>query len=64
MRDVELDMKGFKVVALNVSKLQSDNVDPKRYLARLEDWQYRVEAGGGLWSITNDMDQLEIIFIN
>jgi len=64
VRDVPLDMKGFKVVALNVTKLQSDNFDPKKYLARLEDWQYRVEAGGGEWKVTNDMDQLEKIFRN
>jgi len=64
VRDVPLDMKGFKVVALNVTKLESDNFDPKQYMSRLEDWQYRVEAGGGVWKVTNDMDQLEKIFYN
>lgn len=62
VRDVALDMKGINVVALNVIKLDTDNFDPKRYLTRVEDWQSRVEASGGIWKVTNDMDQLEKIF--
>ena len=62
MRNVNLNMKGFSVIALNVTKLQSDNYDPQKYLDRLEDWQFRVEGGGGFWKVTNDMDQLEGIF--
>ncbi|MFV2055118.1 MAG: VWA domain-containing protein [Thiohalomonadales bacterium] len=64
VRDVNLKMKGFDVIALNVTKLQSDNFDPQKYLDRLEDWQFRVEGGGGTWKVTNDMDQLENIFRN
>jgi hypothetical protein len=64
IRDIEFKLKGFQVIALNVTKLASDNYDPKRYLARLEQWQTRVEAGGGRWVVTNDMDQLENIFYN
>ena len=64
VRDVNLKMKGFSVVALNVTKLTSDNYDPQKYLDRLEDWQFRVEGGGGNWRVTNDMDQLESIFKN
>jgi len=62
IRDVNLKMKGFDVVALNVTKLQSDNFDPQKYLDRLENWQFRIEGGGGTWKVTNDMDQLENIF--
>ena len=29
VRDVPLDLKGFEVVALNVTKLRSDNYDPR-----------------------------------
>lgn len=64
VRDIQFNLKGFDVVALNVTKLASDNRDPKRYLARLEKWQNRVESGGGRWRVTNDMDQLEEIFVN
>jgi len=62
VRNVNLKMKGFSVVALNVTKLQSDNYDPQKYLDRLEDWQFKIEGGGGAWKVTNDMDQLEGIF--
>lgn len=64
IRDIEFKLKGFQVIALNVTKLASDNYNPKQYLARLEKWQTRVEAGGGTWMVTNDMDQLEDIFVN
>jgi hypothetical protein len=64
VRNIEFKLKGFEVIALNVTKLASDNYDPNQYLARLEQWQTRVEAGGGRWHVTNDMDQLEHIFIN
>jgi hypothetical protein len=49
------------VVALNVTKLRSDNVDPREYMDRLEYWQTRIEEGGGRWRVINDMDRLERI---
>jgi len=52
-------LDGFEVVALNVTKLRSDNVDPREYLGRLEQWRARVEAGGGSWRVINDLDRLE-----
>lgn len=64
IRDIEFKLKGFEVIALNVTKLASDNYNPNRYLARLEQWQTKVEAGGGHWQVTNDMNQLEDIFVN
>ena len=61
MRDIPLTMDGYRVVALNVTKLRSDNVDPREYMTRLEDWQHRVESGGGEWQVINDLDRLERI---
>ena len=46
MRDIEVPFEGFDVVALNVVKLRQDNYDPRKYLARLEQWKGRVEKGG------------------
>lgn len=61
VRDIPFQLQGFDVVALNVTKLKSDNVDPREYMDRLEDWQRRVEEGGGQWRVINDMDRLERI---
>jgi hypothetical protein len=59
VRDLPLDFKGFEVVALNVTKLRSDNFDPREYLSRLEVWRARVEKGGGHWRVINDLDRLD-----
>jgi hypothetical protein len=59
VRDIPLDFKGFEVVALNVTKLRSDNVDPREYLLRLETWRAKVEKGGGRWRVINDLDRLD-----
>ena len=59
VRDITFDLDGFEVIALNVTKLRSDNVDPREYLARLEQWQTRVEKSGGEWRVINDLDGLE-----
>ena len=59
VRDLPLDFKGFEVVALNVTKLRSDNFDPREYLSRLEAWRARVEKGGGHWRVINDLDRLD-----
>jgi hypothetical protein len=64
VRDIPLQLGGYDVVALNVTKLRSDNVDPREYLNRLESWQQRVEEGGGSWRVINDMDRLERIITN
>lgn len=61
VRDIPLQLDGFKVIALNVTKLRSDNVDPREYLDRLAKWQERVESGGGKWRIINDMERLDAI---
>lgn len=64
IRDIEFRLKGFTVIALNVTKLRTDNFNPQNYLVRLEQWQTRVESGGGRWSVTNDLEKLETIFVN
>ena len=62
VRDIPLQLDGYEVVALNVTKLRSDNIDPREYMQRLEQWQQRVEQGGGRWRVINDLEQLEGIF--
>jgi len=59
VRDIDVELAGFKVIALNVTKLRSDNVDPREYLGRLEEWRGRVEKTGGEWRVINDLDGLE-----
>jgi len=59
IRDIEFDLDGFNIIALNVTKLRSDNVDPREYLTRLEEWQTKVEKSGGQWRVINDLDGLE-----
>jgi len=59
VRDIEVELAGFDVIALNVTKLRSDNIDPREYLGRLEEWQGRVEKTGGHWRVINDLDGLE-----
>ncbi|MFQ6004572.1 MAG: VWA domain-containing protein [Woeseia sp.] len=59
VRDIKFDLDGFDVIALNVTKLRSDNVDPREYLTRLDEWQTRVEKFGGKWQVINDLDGLE-----
>jgi len=61
IRDIPFQLEGFDVIALNVTKLRSDNIDPREYMDRLEEWQRRVEEGGGSWRVINDMDKLERI---
>ena len=59
VRDFDLELNGFDVIALNVTKLRSDNIDPREYLTRLEEWQGRVEKAGGEWRVINDLDGLD-----
>jgi hypothetical protein len=59
IRDIDVELEGFDVIALNVTKLRSDNIDPREYLGRLQEWQGRVEKTGGQWRVINDLDGLE-----
>lgn len=61
-RDFPISLKNIRVVAVNVVKLGTDNVDPRRYLGRLAAWQKRVErAGAREWRVINNLDHLDAI---
>lgn len=63
VRDFPIRLDGIHIVALNVSKLDTDNVDPRRYLERLAWWQERTRAAGAAdWKVVNDMEHLDRIF--
>ncbi len=59
VRDIDARFDNVRVVALNVTKLRSDNIDPRQYLDRLDAWRQRVEQSGGTWRVINDLDNLE-----
>ena len=60
VRDFPISLKDIRIVAVNVVKLNSDNVDPRRYLGRLDDWKKRVErAGATEWRVINDLERLD-----
>ena len=59
IRDFPIQMTNVRVVALNVTKLRQDIIDPRKYMSRLEDWKKRVENGGGQWKVVNDLERLE-----
>jgi len=59
VRDFPINFNGVTVTALNVTKLRSDNVDPREYMSRIEDWRNKVESSGGTWRVINDLDHIE-----
>ena len=63
VRDFPIDVAGIQVVALNVTKLRSDNVDPREYKKRLIEWKNRVEQGGGAWRVVNDLERLDNLIL-
>ena len=46
VRDFPIKLDGIRIIALNVTKLDTDNVDPRRYVSRLEWWEERARAAG------------------
>lgn len=57
VRDFPIKLDGIRIVALNVTKLGSDNADPRLYLDRLARWQARVrKAGATDWVVINDLE--------
>jgi len=63
VRNVPMNLKRIRVVAVNVTKLKTDNIDPRRYFGRLEAWQKRVTAAGASeWRVINDLERLDTIF--
>lgn len=61
IRDFPITLTDINVVALNVTKLRTDNIDPRDYLKRLDHWQARVEKGGGHWRVVNDLENLSTL---
>ena len=59
IRDFPLSLPDIHVVALNVTKLRSDNIDPRDYLKRLDLWQQRVQQAGGDWAVINDLEHID-----
>ena len=62
VRDFPINFNQTHVVAINVTKLNSDNVDPREYQTRLENWSARVEQGNGSWKLINDLNRLDSIW--
>jgi hypothetical protein len=61
-RDFPINLKGIRVIAVNVVKLKTDNLDPRLYMGRLEAWQKRVvKAGAREWRVINNLDRLDAI---
>ena len=65
VRDLPIKLQGIRIIALNVTKLDTDNVDPRRYVGRLEWWEKRARAAGASdWRVVNDLEHLERVFGN
>lgn len=63
VRDFPITLDGIRIIALNVTKLDTDNIDPRRYMDRLEWWEQRaLAAGASEWKVVNDMEHLDRIF--
>ena len=57
LRDFPIKLDGIRIVALNVTKLGTDNADPRLYLDRLARWEARVrKAGATDWVVVNDLE--------
>ena len=63
VRDFPITLDGIRIIALNVTKLDTDNIDPRRYIERLEWWEQRaLAAGASEWKVVNDMEHLDRVF--
>lgn len=61
-RNFPISLKNIRVIAVNVVKLGTDNVDPRLYLGRLQAWEKRVvDAGASEWRVINDLQRLDQI---
>jgi len=57
VRDFPISLDGIRIVALNVTKLGTDNADPRKYLNRLARWEGKVrKAGATEWVVVNDLE--------
>ncbi|MFZ2162957.1 MAG: hypothetical protein WAW02_12125 [Sideroxyarcus sp.] len=57
IRDFPIKLDGIRIVALNVTKLKTDNADPRIYLDRLARWEEKArKAGATDWVVVNDLE--------
>ena len=63
VRDVRFDLTNYNVVAINVTKLRTDNVNPTEYMERLSHWQNLVQSNGGEWIVINDLDREDALML-
>ena len=61
IRDFPISLPDIHVVALNVTKLRSDNIDPRDYMKRLDLWEKRVSQAGGDWAVINDLERMDTL---
>ncbi len=59
IREFPIDFNGVRVIAVNVTKLRSDNIDPRDFQERQDYWKQRVISGGGQWQVINDLERLQ-----
>ena len=65
VRNFPIRLDHIRVIAVNVTKLNTDNIDPRLYLGRLDAWHKRViAAGASEWKVINDLERLNAIFRN
>ncbi|MFV1997338.1 MAG: VWA domain-containing protein [Acidiferrobacterales bacterium] len=63
VRNFDYDVKGIRFVVINIAKLRSDNVDPRRYKRRMEAWQKKLlDSGATEWVVITDMDKVLDVF--
>ncbi len=63
VRNFDYEVKGIRFVVINIVKLRSDNVDPRRYKRRMEVWQEKLLGSGAAeWVVITDMDKVLDVF--
>lgn len=61
IRDFPIQVENIEVVALNVTKLRSDQIDPRKYYKRRDAWKKKITEGGGTFRVINDLERLDTI---
>ena len=60
-RGIDFNLTGYKVVAVNVTKLSEDVRVPKNYMDRVAEWKGKIEKANGEWLRINEMDHMDQI---
>lgn len=62
-RNFKFEVNGIRFVVINDIKLRSDNIDPRRYKARMDAWEKKLMEGGATeWLVITDMDKVAAAF--